>query len=135
SLWSFNWGKSRTFAWLKDFLGTVFIQIIHALTITFMALFMQWNNGRLTDGAASSIAQAINWQKENPGKQFLNTITLGLANQHGNGTPSNVLVFGVFVVGFFIMILLRTLYKSLADYVSNSIYMYDINILISYLQL
>lgn len=125
SLWSFNWGKSRTFAWLKDFLGTVFIQIIHALTITFMALFMQWNNGRLTDGAASSIAQAINWQKENPGKQFLNTITLGLANQHGNGTPSNVSVFGVLVVGFIIMILFCPLSKSLAELFGISTNMLD----------
>ncbi len=81
AFWSSNFGKQRTIAWLRDFLGTVFIQCIHALTITFMALFMDWNNGRITSLTAQQIANMLNWQKANPGKQFLNTITLGLANQ------------------------------------------------------
>ncbi|KAA8802198.1 type IV secretion system protein, partial [Lactobacillus crispatus] len=117
ALWSFNPAKGRTFAWLRDFLGTVFINVIHALTLTFMALFMDWNNGRIVGQSASYIAGVLNWQKANPGKQFLNTITGGLANQ---GPSSGQLqggasVFEVLVVGFIIMILFKPLSKSLAE--------------------
>lgn len=62
ALWTTNWGKSRTFNWLHDMLGTVFIQNIHALTLTFMALFMDWNNQRIVGAigtSASSHASAF----------------------------------------------------------------------------
>lgn len=124
ALWSFNFGKQRTFAWLRDFLGTVFIQSIHALVILFMALFMDWNNGRITGQTAQQIADMLNWQKANPGKQFLNTITLGLANQ-GQQTASGASVFEVLVVGFIIMILFKPLSKSLAELFGISTNMLD----------
>lgn len=124
ALWSFNFGKQRTFAWLRDFLGTVFIQSIHALVILFMALFMDWNNGRITNQTAQQIADMLNWQKANPGKQFLNTITLGIANQ-GPQTASGASVFEVLVVGFIIMILFKPLSKSLAELFGISTNMLD----------
>lgn len=117
ALWSFNPAKGRTFAWLRDFLGTVFINVIHALTLTFMAMFMDWNNGRIVDQSASYIAGVLNWQKANPGKQFLNTITGGLANQGPSSSQlqGGASVFEVLVVGFIIMILFKPLSKSLAE--------------------
>ena len=57
ALWSLDWGKRRTFAWLQDMLGTVFIQNVHALTLTFMALFMDWNNQRIIDSIGTSSAK------------------------------------------------------------------------------
>ena len=53
ALWSLDWAKRRTFAWLQDFAGTVFIQSIHALTLTFMAMFMAWNNSRFLAAVGS----------------------------------------------------------------------------------
>lgn len=44
--WSFDWAKRRSATWLRELTGTVFIQCIHALTLTFMSLFMSWNNSR-----------------------------------------------------------------------------------------
>lgn len=125
SLWSLDWSKSRTVAWLRDFCGTVFIQCIHALTITFMAMFMDWNNGRITGETSQQIANMINWQKSNPGKQFLNSITLGLAGQGPSQTSSGASVFEVLVVGFIIVILFHPLSKSLAELFGISTNMLD----------
>ena len=125
ALWSLNWGKSKSINWIKDFIGTVFIQCIHALTLTFMAMFMDWNNGRITGQTAQQIAAMINWQKSNPGKQFLNAITLGLANQGPAQTTSGASVFEVLVVGFIVMILFQPLSNSLANLFGISTNMLD----------
>lgn len=125
AFWSSNFGKQRTIAWLRDFLGTVFIQCIHALTITFMALFMDWNNGRITSLTAQQIANMLNWQKANPGKQFLNTITLGLANQGPGSTVDGGSVFSVLVVGFIVIILFKPVSQSLAQLFGISTNMLD----------
>lgn len=124
AFWSFSFGKQRTWAWLRDFLGTVFIQSLHALVLLFMALFMDWNNGRITDQTAQQVANMLNWQKANPGKQFLNTITFGLANQ-GPQTSGGASVFEVLVVGFIVMILFKPLSKSLAELFGISTNMLD----------
>lgn len=125
AFWSSNFGKQRTIAWSRDFLGTVFIQCIQALTITFMALFMDWNNGRITSLTAQQIANMLNWQKANPGKQFLNTITLGLANQGPSSTTDGGSVFSVLVVGFIVIILFKPVSQSLAQLFGVSTNMLD----------
>ena len=136
ALWSFNPTKGRTFAWLKDFIGTVFINVIHALTLTFMALFMNWNNSRITSQAANYISAVLNWQKANPGRQLLSTLTLGIAGgpsakelqgaaTASGGTINGASVFEVLVVGFIIMLLFQPLSKSLAQLFGISTNMLD----------
>lgn len=86
---------------------------------------MDWNNGRITGETSQQIANMINWQKSNPGKQFLNSITLGLAGQGPSQTSSGASVFEVLVVGFIIVILFHPLSKSLAELFGISTNMLD----------
>lgn len=107
AFWPFNWGKARTFAWLKDLIGTVFIQSIHAFTLTFMAVLMQINNEQFQQVKNTT----------NPAKTFL-------LNLFGVNTGSSAVSDAVklqsahwetMVIGFIILILFQPVSRSLAE--------------------
>lgn len=63
ALWPFNFGKARTFNWLRDVIGTIFIQPIQAFTLTLMT-FLLWINSStfgslVTDAEKQKDAKAL----------------------------------------------------------------------------
>lgn len=113
AMWTFDSGKGRFFNWLREMIGTIFIQCIHALTITFMALFMAWNNSNLTQ----AVVQAI--QKYYTSKTFINDVVdtidiTGLLPGHSS-LGSNAAAFQAMVIGFIIMVMFQPLSKALAE--------------------
>lgn len=132
SLWSFTYyGKSRTIAWLRDFLGTVFIQDIHALVVTFMGLFMSYNNEIITQGAVKNIVAQQNWVANNPSGAFWTGLPLiGGAFRGAVGAPTGSpdqfsRTFEGMVAGFIVIILFRPLSNSLASLFGISTNMLD----------
>lgn len=54
AMWPFDIGKARTLNWLRDVVGTIFIQPIHAFTITMMAFLISINSANFGGLAQST---------------------------------------------------------------------------------
>lgn len=132
AFWPNNWGKYRTINWLREIIGTVMIQSIHALTMTFMAVLMAWNNGNWTKEVLdtktkSGISSAGSTLGAIPG----NLTHFNLIGATGNAVKAPLQVLGVtspdvyvkngalhfetMVIGFIIMVMFQPLSKSLAE--------------------
>lgn len=107
AFWPYQWGKSRTIAWFKDLLGTVFIQSIHAFTLAFMAMLMQINTE-----AFNSIKEA----NSSPTANFLTEFFSGnFASATAEGMKLQVAHWETMVIGFIILILFQPVSRSLAE--------------------
>lgn len=91
AFWPYQWGKSRTIAWFKDLLGTVFIQSIHAFTLAFMAILMQINT------------------------EAFDSIKATAASTASDGMKMQVAHWETMVIGFIILILFQPVSRSLAE--------------------
>ncbi|QNQ82956.1 hypothetical protein FP435_00185 (plasmid) [Lactobacillus sp. PV037] len=132
AFWPTNWGKNRTISWFREIVGTVFIQSIHALTLTFMAFLMAWNN-RNWANAKSDITTSSNFDSaaqtwSSMWGNFTHFNILGGAgnlikgagqaagivggNTHVSGVAGH---FETMVIGWIIMLLFQPVSKSLAD--------------------
>ena len=132
AFWPSRWGKGRSVNWFRQFSGTVFVQSIHALTLTFMATLMAWNNQRW-----ASVADNIT--QKSPGEassDTLNAIPGNLAHFDIIGATVNAVKgvgqatgvvgadatvkhaadnFETMVIGFVIMVMFQPLSKALAE--------------------
>ncbi len=132
ALWPTIWGKVHTVNWFKEFTGTIFIQSVHALTITFMATLMAWNNqnfakmaqditeksaGQAASDSFGAVGSAVgSWNLIGAG----GLIIQGAAQAVGLKSPGVIVKnaaqhFETMVIGFIIMILFQPLSRALAD--------------------
>lgn len=131
AFWPTHWGKYRTVGWLKEMCGTVFIQSIHALTMTFMATLMAWNNENFArfsnDTSVLSPTQSAGKTLGSiPGKLSKFDL-LGSAYSLAKGSlqlvginpetsvKQSAMHFETIVIGFIVLILFQPISKSLAS--------------------
>lgn len=140
AFWPSNWGKYRTMNWFREMIGTVMIQSIHALTITFLALLMAWNNSnwaeQATEVKTKSAFDAANDSYKAAGKNLTDGSISGahrLIGAAGNaikgtlqatgiaGTGTSIVGTGAaghfetMVIGFIVMVMFQPLSKGLAS--------------------
>lgn len=131
AFWPSNWGKWRTINWFREFIGTVFVQSIHALTITFMATLMAWNNSNWAamkddiTGVSSGERSANTLGKIAGDVSHFNIIGAGWhlisGTAQATGISAKVSVknaeqhFETMVIGFIIMVLFQPLSRVLAS--------------------
>lgn len=138
AFWPSTWGKRRTINWLREIIGTVMIQSIHALTITFMAVLMAWNNDNWASqvgdihkkGQFQSAGETLKHGYDvatDGNRGVLNKIigtggeiikgagqAVGLVNP-GTSVSNAYMHFETMVIGFIIMVMFQPLSKALAD--------------------
>lgn len=116
ALWPFTWGKSRTINWVRDMVGVVLIQPIHAFTITLMATLMVANSSKF----GGYLLPGDKKDREKEAKEIINqanntnnTDTLRQTSDMINGVDytSN---FETMVVGFIVLILFQPVSKEVA---------------------
>ena len=138
AFWPSVWGKKRTINWLREIIGTVMIQSIHSLTITFMAVLMAWNNdnwaSQVGDIHKKSNLQAASetlkhgWNVATDGNRGLLNKVLGTGGElikgagqavgavnPGTSVSNAYMHFETMVIGFIIMVMFQPLSKALAD--------------------
>lgn len=142
AFWPSDWGKIRTVNWLREIIGTVMMQSIHAITITFMAVLMAWNS----DNWSMEVADIKSKSKLEAGGQTLHhsfDLTtsghpLGAAGDAIKGLGQFVGIVGpgvdvsnaykhfeTMVIGFIIMVMFQPLSKALADLFGLQTHMLD----------
>lgn len=132
AFWPSRWGKSRSVNWFRQFCGTVFVQSIHALTLTFMAVLMAWNNSRwaavkqnITPNTKGE-ATAKTWGAMGPALMHGNILGAGGLAVKGLGQAYGVVGAGstvengwqnfeTMVIGFVVMVMFQPLSKALAE--------------------
>lgn len=132
-LWPFGWGKSRTIAWLKDVIGTIFIQPIQAFTLTIMATLIAVNANAI--GTIGNNSQAVSDAKKATASSALNSsansFTSGFkAASYVDGAKVNddllaASNFEVMVVGFIVLILFQPVSRAIAELFGISTNMLD----------
>lgn len=138
AFWPSNWGKTRTINWLREIIGTVMIQSIHALSLTFMAVLMAYNNdnwaAEITDihkktnfEAASETLHHGYDVATDSNRGFLNKLVgtggeiikgagqaIGVINP-GTNVNNAYTHFETLVIGFIIMVMFQPLSRTLAN--------------------
>lgn len=118
AFWSTDWGKGRALNWIKEMVSTIFVQVINALVLLMVSLFMAWNNSRITLAGAKLIVAQNNWAQAHKGMDLLTKLpVVGHMIAKGVGKPMDAgpQGFEVMVIGFIIMITFIPLSRSLAE--------------------
>lgn len=142
AFWPSDWGKYRTVNWLREIIGTVMMQSIHAITITFMAVLMAWNSDNWatevvdihTKGKLASGGETLHhsFDLATSGHPFgaAGDAIKGLGQFIGIAGPSVDVSnaykhFETMVIGFIIMVMFQPLSKALADLFGLQTHMLD----------
>ncbi|MCC4485292.1 hypothetical protein [Limosilactobacillus reuteri] len=119
AMWPFGFGKARTMNWLRDLIGTIFIQAIQAFTLTLMT-FLLWINS----STFGSLAQNAAKEKDNQALSTLagSTTSPGAISsavtQITTMTGKDLTVashFEMLVMGFIILMLFQPVSRGIAD--------------------
>lgn len=142
AFWPSDWGKYRTVNWLREIIGTVMMQSIHAITITFMAVLMAWNSDNWAMEAADIHTKGKLASGGESLHHSLDLVTsghpLGAAGDAIKGVGQFVGIVGpstsvshayqhfeTMVIGFIIMVMFQPLSKALADLFGLQTHMLD----------
>lgn len=119
AMWPFGIGKSRTLNWLRDVVGTIFIQPIHAFVLTLMATLLAINSdtfGSLVTKAASggdkSKADVAAANSATTTDQL--NAAMGKVAGLDNSSMTIASNFEMIIMGFIVLILFQPVSKSIA---------------------
>lgn len=118
AFWSSDWGKSRALNWMKELISTIYVQVINALVLTFMSLFMAWNNTRMLQASAELIVAQNKWASQHTIANFFSNWPLiggVVSSSFHRPIDAGANGFEIMVIGFIIMITFQPLSKSLAE--------------------
>lgn len=120
AMWPFNVGKARTMNWLRDVIGTIFIQPIQAFVITIMATLMAFNTTTFSgltnmskDDKKEVAKKLVDQANQTNSNSQLVAITQKLDSAGGDLTV--VGNFEMMVMGFIVLILFQPVSKTIAE--------------------
>ena len=121
AMWPFGWGKARTMNWIRDVIGTIFIQPIQAFTLTLMATLMAINSDAIGTLGAGGSGES----KKEKAKAMVDAANAANTNSglsdvvnRMNGLSSNWAIashFETMIMGFIILILFQPVSKGIAE--------------------
>ena len=119
AMWPFGIGKSRTMNWLRDVVGTIFIQPIHAFVLTLMATLMAINSDTF-----GSLVTSGSQSAKDKGKQIVSAMNASNSDSevakyaamlNSDKTMTVASNFEMMVMGFIVLILFQPVSKSIAE--------------------